>query len=90
VTDANVQRSVANGDKLTIFNTNRVFEDGQFELFNDAETLALSFDDECNTEYKEVGSDGREKDSKAPVVLLENNEVGPSAITNIMVNVSEK
>jgi hypothetical protein len=32
VTDANVKRSVANGDKLTIFNTNRVFEEEQFEL----------------------------------------------------------
>jgi len=36
VTDANVKRSVANGDKLTIFNTNRVFEEEQFEMFDDA------------------------------------------------------
>ena len=30
VTDTNVKKSVANGDKLTIFNTSRVFEDEQF------------------------------------------------------------
>ena len=90
VADANVKRSVANGDKLTIFNTNRVFEEEQFELFNDAEALALSFDDQCNTEYKELDSDDREKDSKAPVILLEDKVIGPSIITNIMIGVSEK
>jgi hypothetical protein len=90
VSDANVKRSVANGDKLTIFNTNRVFEEKQFELFTDAEALALSFDDECNTEYKEQDADGREKDSKAPVILLEDKVIGPSVITNIMISVSEK
>ena len=88
VSDANVKRSVAKGDKLTIFNTNRVFEDEQFELFNDAEALALSFDDQCNTEYKEMDAEGREKDSKSPVILLENNIIGPSIITNIMIKLS--
>jgi hypothetical protein len=65
VSDTNVKKSVANGDKLTIFNTNRCFEEEQFELFDDPLALALSFDDECNTEYQVDG-----KDSKAPGILF--------------------
>ena len=57
---------MANGDKLTIFSANRCFEEEKFELFEDGVALALSFDDECNTEYQEYDVDGREKDSKAP------------------------
>ena len=90
VADANVKRSVANGDQLTIFNTNRCFEEEQFEMFDDAEALAVSFDDECNTEYKEQDADGREKDSKSPVIFLEDKIIGPSIINNLMISVSEK
>ena len=83
VTDPNVKRSVANGEKLTIFNTNRAFEEEQFELINDPMKLALSFDEEGKTEFKE-GS----KDVTVPVILFEENPF--YNVRMIMSAVSEK
>ena len=87
VSDTNVKKSVANGDKLTIFNTSRCFEDEQFELFDDPLALALSFDDECNTEYQVEG-----KDSKAPVILfVKDPKLSSWQVTErLMAKVSEK
>jgi hypothetical protein len=87
ITDSNVKRSVANGDKLTIFSTNRCCEE-KFELFDDGLQLALSFDDECNTDFKECDADGREKDSKALVILIADQFA--NGITKIMTRVSEQ
>jgi hypothetical protein len=80
VTDPNVKHSVANTETLTIFNTNRAFEEEQFEFINDPMGLALSFDEESKTEFKE-GS----KDVTAPVILFDRGDV-----IKIMAAVSDK